>query len=208
MSIAKRVLQSQSARRADVAGGPATGVALSIEHDPAIWAPLRKLAREFPREMYRAEGRAASIIARKIRASVRRLGNKDTGNLPALADLSTSLRPGRQPGGVLGENGSQLCRVQRRSGGIYAGYVAGVEGVFSRWQMGGFSMLDDHVRQAIHISLRRRGIAGYEVPQVAEQPPRPVVEPIARVAAQEFPRWVYSAMSKIVNKTLDRKGLK
>lgn len=178
-------------------------VALSIEMDPRTPAAFSQLSVQFPREMYRAHGQAASTVARKIRAAVRKLGNKDTGRLPGLSDLRNLIHPGT-PGGILGENANKLVAVQRRGGVLYAGYVSGIEGVFSRWQEGGDTPIPENARAWLHRRAAAAGARDMEVPETATQPARPVIAPIAEVTRTEFPAWVERAATKLIEKSLAR----
>jgi len=182
------------------------GVQLSIRPDPAALARLSSLSKTFPKEVQRAQLQAASIAVRKIRAAVRKMGNGDTGVLAPLSPLRLAVRPNTPPGGLLSTAASTLCRVQKRGSTLYAGYVSGVEGVFSRWQEGGSTPLNTRARQYLHKQLAYGGHSGVEVPETAEQPGRPVVAPIHRVASREYPRWVERAALKAIDKTLRKAG--
>lgn len=184
------------------------GLGLDVEYDPRELKPFTAVARRFPRELYRAQGRAASIVARKFRSAVARGGNRDTGRLAPLSPLRLALRPSQPMGGVLGSEARSLVRVQRRSGAVYAGYISRVEGVFSRWQSGGRMAIGDRARSALYRKLHYLGVAAdaIEIGEMAVQPARPVTEPIAAVARREFPRWVLGNLNKMIDRTLTRKG--
>lgn len=180
------------------------GVPLRIAFEGADLRRFTRLSRIFPGEMRRAQGRAGSIVVRKIRGAVSRLGNADTGRLPPLSPISSALRPTRAPGGVLAD--PALIRLQNRGGYIHAGAISRVEGVFSRWQDGGSRPLDALQRAWLHRSLAYAGAPGLDVPETATQPERQVIAPIAAVTAREWPRWVRSAAVKLIEKTLGRAG--
>jgi hypothetical protein len=179
---------------------------VSIQYSETDKASFRRMAKLFPKEVARAHGQAASIIARKIRAAVRNAGNQDTGPLAKLHELRLALHPSKPYGGILATQGKGLCRVQKRGDSIYSGYVSGVEGLFSRWQQGGRKSLDKRERQQLHRMLTYGGHRDMAVPTFTVQPKRDVIEPIARASGPEVPRWIMSAMTKLINKTLSRKG--
>jgi hypothetical protein len=183
------------------------GIRLTLKDAaPEVYGKLLTLARRFPNEVKRAQLRSASIVVRKIRAAVQRMGTKDTGSLPPLSSLRQVLWPSEPAGGVLTRNASALCRVQRRGPVLHAGYVEGVEGVFSRWQEGGSTPLEPFVRSQLHRMLAYGGQRNTTVPDVAEQPARPVIAPIFRITSKEYPAWVLGAALKQIDKTLGRAG--
>lgn len=179
---------------------------LRVSAQPEVLARLRVLAQTFPKELARAQYRAASIVVRKIRSAMRRGGNQDTGRLAPLSPLRLALRPATPMGGVLNTEASSLVRVQRRGGVVYAGFISDLDGVFSRWQMGGRVTLSKPARAHMHRMLRYGGMPRMEIPEEGEQPARPVIGPIARVAADEYPRWVEGAFYKQIHRTLGRAG--
>ena len=183
---------------------PAASVALSVSYDPRAMAGFAEVARLFPKEVDRAHGQAASIVARKIRAAVAKAGNAETGGLAPHSPLRAMLWPAMPYGGVYASRATQLCRVQRRGAALHAGYVSAVEGGFSRWQEGGTVSLGTKARAAIRRRLAYGGNRFAEVPETATQPARPVVPPIHAAAVRDFPRWVESAALKLVEKTLAR----
>lgn len=178
----------------------------SIQYSESDKAAFRRLSAMFPKEVARAHGQAASTIVRKIRAAVRNAGNGDTGRLANLSNLRLALWPSRPFGGVLTSQAKSLCRVQRRDGAIYSGYVSSVEGIFSRWQQGGRQAITKSQRQQLHRMLTYGGNRDMEVPTMAVQPPRDVIEPIARAVGPLVPKWIKSAMTKLIKKTLEKKG--
>jgi hypothetical protein len=180
---------------------------VSIQYSETDKAAFRRMAKLFPKEVARAHRQVASTIVRKIRAAVRNAGNQDTGPLTKLHELRLALQPGRPYGGILATQGKSLCRVQKRDNALYSGYVSNVEGIFSRWQMGGRKALGKHERQQLHRMLTYGGHRDMEVPKYSVQPKRDVIEPIAKASGPEVPRWIMSAMTKLINKTLSRKGL-
>lgn len=181
-------------------------VGLTVEMDPRTPKTMNQLARQFPREMRRAQGRAASIVARKMRSAMRRMGNKDTGKLEPLSELRLALHPDMPAGGKLATQATQLIKVQRRGGSIYVGFIPALDGVASRWQDGGSSPMTDRTRRALRIMLAHGARRDVQVPHVADQPQRHVIAPIAKVAAREYPRWVESAAAKLIDKTLTKAG--
>lgn len=179
---------------------------LKLEVDPVMVKKIQELAKMFPKEAYRSEGRAASIVARQILSSVKKLGGKQTGRLEPLSDLRVALRGSENPGGILSKNGKALCRVQRRSNGIYAGYISGVEKVLARWQDGGVSDNTTNARHMLHKVLGAKGFGDMEVPLQSVQNERSVVKPIAALANKDFPKWVMSNMTKMIEKKLSKFG--
>lgn len=180
---------------------------VSIQYSEKDKAAFRRMAKMFPREVARAHRQVASTIVRKIRAAVRNGGNADTGALAKLSELRLTLFPARPMGGVLTTHASSLCRVQKRGDELYSGYVSGVEGLFSRWQQGGRQALNKYQRKQLHRMLTYGGHRDIEVPKQATQPKRDVIDPITKAVGPEVPKWIMSAMTKLINKTLDKKGL-
>lgn len=183
---------------------PSGSIALSVSYDPRALDGFAEVARLFPKEVDRAHGQAASIVARKIRSAVAKGGTAETGGLAPHSPLRAMLWPAMPFGGVYASRAKQLCRVQRRGAVLHAGYVSAVEGGFSRWQEGGTVELGTKARAAIHRRLAYGGNRYAEVPETATQPARPVVPPIHAATVREFPRWVESAALKLVNRALEK----
>ena len=79
---------------------------LSITLSERDRANLDALAKLFPREMVQANGRAASIVKRKLRAAMSKGGGTpDEPTFAALDPLTVALKGRSKPGGVLAESG-------------------------------------------------------------------------------------------------------
>lgn len=178
----------------------------------AVAKRLRELYRLFPREVTRAQLRVASIARRKIAASVKNQGNEDTGPLKAHSELRSRLWPRMPFGGIYNTEAQKLCRVGRliHGGGNYsvtAGYVNSVGDAFIKWQKGGDWPMTTRTRQRIHRMLVYGGHRGTEVPRMASQPERQVVDPIFQAMRPKLPEWVLSAALKLIDKKLTRAGV-
>lgn len=187
----------------------AVGIATSGD---AVAKRLQELYRLFPKEVTRAQLRVASIARRKIAASVKNQGNADTGPLKAHSDLRSRLWPRMPFGGIYNTEAKKLCRVGRlvHGGGNYsvtAGYVNSVGNAFIKWQKGGDWPMTTRTRQRIHRMLVYGGNRGTEVPRMASQPERQVVDPIFQAIRPKLPEWVLSAALKLIDKKLTRAGV-
>jgi hypothetical protein len=187
----------------------AVGIATSGD---AVAKRLQELYRLFPKEVTSAQLRVASIARRKIAASVKNQGNADTGPLKAHSELRSRLWPRMPFGGIYNTEAQKLCRVGRLiyGGGNYsvtAGYVNSVGDAFIKWQKGGEWLMTTRTRQRIHRMLVYGGNRGTEVPRMASQPERQVVDPIFQAMRPKLPEWVLSAALKLIDKKLTRAGV-
>jgi hypothetical protein len=160
---------------------------------------LADLSRQFPREMVRANGRAASIVKRKFRAAMRRGGG--TSDVPALAPHSavTQLMHGSGPlGGKLAE---PALIVSYRLG---VAQVVGWAGSLNNWaaafQDQEFRPTGERERAYMHKAL------GNQVPGYYVRPARPVVDPLIKAVAPQYPRWFEGAAKKLIEKSLAKQG--
>ena len=190
---------------------PFLAVSIATSGD-AVAKRLQELYRVFPKEVTRAQLRVASIARRKIVAAVKNQGNADTGPLKAHSELRSRLWPRLPFGGIYNTEAQKLCRVGRiiHGGGNYsvtAGYVNSVWQAFVKWQKGGDWLMTTRTRQRIHRMLVYGGNRGTEVPRMASQPERQVVDPIFQTMRPKLPEWVLSAALKLIDKKLTRAGV-
>jgi hypothetical protein len=163
-------------------------------------ANLNALARQFPREMLQANGRAASIVKRKMRAAMSKGGG--TPDVPAFAALDplTVILKGRsKPGGVLAESGSIVS--YRLGIAQVVGWPDGLKGIALAFQSSQTRPTTPQERQRFHIRA-----PGLEAPAMYDRPGRPVLEPLSATVNRDFPKWIMGAATKIIGKKLAKKG--
>lgn len=163
-------------------------------------ASFNALARQFPREMLRANGQAASIVKRKMRAAMRRGGG--TPDVPAFAPLhplSVAFNGRSQPGGILAE---PSVIVSYRLGTVQVvGWPDRVQGLALAFQSAKSRPTTKAERRRFHIRA-----PGFLDIKTYNRPARPVVDPLAESVNRDYPRWVMGAATKLIAKTLAKKG--
>jgi len=173
---------------------------LSITLSERDRANLDALAKLFPREMVQANGRAASIVKRKMRAAMTKGGG--TPDVPAFAALdpiTVALKRRSQPGGMLGDSG---VIVSYRLGiAQIVGWPDRLQDMASSFQSPQTFALGIESRQWLHTHA-----PGMDVPATYDRPPRPVVEPLSATVNRDFPKWIMGAATKIIGKKLAKKG--
>jgi hypothetical protein len=173
---------------------------LSITLNERDRANLDALAKLFPREMVQANGRAASIVKRKLRAAMSKGGG--TPDVPAFAALdpiTVALKRRSQPGGMLGDSG---VIVSYRLGiAQIVGWPDRLQGMASSFQSPETHPTDADERYFFHKNVPQFG----SVPTYM-RPARPVIEPLSATVNRDFPKWIMGAATKIIGKKLAKKG--
>jgi len=163
-------------------------------------ANLNALARQFPREMLQANGRAASIVKRKMRAAMSKGGGTpDVPSFAALDPLTVIIKGRSQPGGVLAESGSIVS--YRLGITQVVGWPDGLKGIALAFQSAQTRETTPQERQRFHILA-----PGLDAPAMYARPERPVLEPLSATVNRDFPKWIMGAATKIIGKKLAKKG--
>jgi hypothetical protein len=163
-------------------------------------ANINALAREFPREMLQANGRAASIVKRKVRAAMSRGGGTpDVPSFAALHPLTVALKARSQPGGILAD-GSVIVSYRLGKAQII-GWPDKLQGIAQAFQSAQSRETTKQERRMFHI--RAPGIE--DIPAYA-RPARPVIEPLSATVDRDYPKWIMGAATKIIGKKLAKRG--
>jgi len=163
-------------------------------------ANLNALARQFPREMLQANGRAASIVKRKMRAAMSKGGGTpDVPGFAALAPLTVALTQRSQPGGILADSSAIVS--YRLGSAQIVGWPDKLQGLAQSFQSAETRPTTVGERRSFHV----RAPAFGSVPTYA-RPARPVIEPLTLTINREYPRWIMGAATKIIGKKLAKRG--
>lgn len=174
-------------------------IEMRIQFSGEDLAKWRQLQAQFPAEMIRANGRAASIVRRKMRAALKKGGG--TKDVPALAPLHpvTMELTGRAlPGGKLAQ--PELVVMYRLGKAQIVGWPDGLTNYASAFQSAQSSEMSKSVRHYMH----RRRVKG--IPSWYARPARPVVEPLLASVAPQYTGWFQGAAVKLIEKSLAKQG--
>ena len=178
-------------------------IGLSIEFDGRDKANFDQLSRQFPREMVRANGFAASIVKRKFRAEMKKGGGKDIPSFVPPGYLTAALGNGVPLGGKLA--GPGVIVSYKRGDAQIVGWVDGLADLGSIFQSEESRPTTGKERMMFH----RRGLSGVSgQPSWYSRPARPVTGPLIKAVAPEYPRWFQGAAEKLIGKTLAKAGFK
>lgn len=163
-------------------------------------ANLNALARQFPREMLQANGRAASIVKRKLRSAMAKGGGTaDVPSFAALDPITVALKGRSQPGGVLADSG---VIVSYRLGITQiVGWPDKLQGIASAFQSAETRPNTPQERQRFHIRA-----PGLDIPTQYARPARPAIEPLSATVNRDYPKWIMGAATKIIGKKLAKRG--
>jgi hypothetical protein len=173
---------------------------LSITLSERDRANLNQLARQFPREMMQANGRAASVVKRRVRYAMSNGGGyAGVPTFAPLQPLTVALKGRSDIGGVLAD---PLKIVMYRLGFTQVvGWPNKMQGIASAFQSAEMRPTEKWERKYIHIRAPEFG----SVPTYM-RPARPVIEPLSAAVASEYPKWIMGAATKIIGKKLAKKG--
>lgn len=178
-------------------------ITLDIHADPKCAAQFKQLSAQFPNEMRRANGRAASIVRGKLRSVMKSGGG--TNGVPgfvSLHALTVTLRNGRtDAGGKLADSRSIV--MFRRGNAQVVGWPGSLAGFASAFQE---SQTREMVKDEICHLYRNSGWTHDRIDRTFARPARPVVDPLMRGVSKDYPRWVMGAATKLINKTLTKRG--
>lgn len=182
-------------------------IGMSLQLDPESKRLLESLARECPDAARKAFYRAASIIARKMRARM----NPRRRAVASWQDITRRIRDvyvneeAKTFGGkLMHPKGRQIAIKPVSGGGVVVGWVDSLAEPAVRFQRGGTAQTSASWRQYLY----RRGFERSAVPQVAVTPERPVVDPVAAESAGKFPEWMIGAMKSILEKRIKKATLR
>ena len=182
-------------------------IGMSLQLDPESKRLLERLARECPDAARKAFFRAASIVARKMRAM---MNNRHPKVAPwqeitrRIRDVYSHEEAKTFGGKLMHPKGRQIAIKPVSGGGVVVGWIDALEEPAIRFQRGSSASTSASWRQFLY----RRGIEHDAVPQTAVTPERPVVDPVADESAGKFPEWMIGAMKTILEKRIKKAALR
>ena len=171
-------------------------IMLGLNFDGKALAAFTALAKAYPREMVRANGRAASIVKRKMRAELKRGGGKDIPSFAPLSTLSREVFHRTRLGGILSEPHTIVS--YKRGADQIVGWVDGLEATGAAFQKELFRPTEAHERRYIHRAGASH-VSGH--PATYYRPARPVIEPLMAACAPDYPKWFMGAAEKLIEKS-------
>jgi len=177
--------------------GKAEMIGLSLQFNGRELAAFGQLARQFPKEMRSANGRAANTVKRKMIAAMKAGGGKDIPSFAPMSILSNDAFHRYAVGGRLSDP-SGIVSFKRGNDQII-GWVDGLAPTAALFQKELGRDTEKHERYLIH----RSGLSGIsKQPSWYKRPARPVIAPLVHAVAPEYPKWVESAATKLIEKKL------
>lgn len=166
-------------------------VALSFQPDRESLRTLSRLERETPKTFAYAYRGAVARSLKALKALMRQQGGKYAPAFAPRRTMTTTLHPGRKPGGVLADP----KRMYYKKLGP-ASFLLSWVGTLGDWgathyQEGKTYTFSQDQRAYFHKVLRSK-----DVPYVYDRPARPVIEPLHKYLAANFARYFMEAYKR------------
>lgn len=158
---------------------------------------LVEQARKFPREVRRAFYRACGIALRNMRLMMQGKSNKiakwDDFTRQFRAKQAVTWPPASKFGGKLMFPDNKQLTMQPEGDRVRIGWIGPLEEAARRFQDGGSEATTKEWRHWRYVE----GFPHGAVPQVANTPPRPVVEIVAESAERHIDEWTLGALEEV-----------
>ena len=174
-------------------------IELTIKFDDKTARDFTQLSSQFPKEMARANGRAASTVKRRMRSAMEKGGG--TGGIPTFAPLHPTtiwLSGNHAPGGKL--TASSAIVSYKLGTAQVVGWLSALDKWASSLQTAEQHEMPTDERHYMHM----RKVP--DVPSFYARPARPVVDPLVASVAPLYPKWFEGAAVKLINKSLAKQG--
>jgi hypothetical protein len=176
---------------------------LSVTFQKRDTEVFERLARETPKTMRSAVGRAFSILRRNI---IKVMQGGDATYIPALRTwhpLTARITRVRKFGGVLAD--PSKIQLYKQDNVFKVGWLSRMEGAARAWQESDTYALQNPQRRMMHIILSRVGEKNHSlIPMVYQRPTRDVITTLANNTADKMVGWIQGAYEKEVQRQLKK----